>query len=310
MKVKAHAERRTPRMQWTRDEEGNVAADETAAGKMDETGSLPNELNIEPALATCMPLAWKTAAGMILLEARISARGARYMQKRDLLRSQAQPARPPRWQGTTNRLAASLWAGQECSWAMAVRVMWDKHVTGDNESKWGCRVTARCDACNALTSQRHTISECQRPGAAQIRTRAIRMAWGEADKLGSSLAGRTARTLLDLLGHEEGYTLWTGMWAPAIREEIAHRCPWQLRAKEYRQVIKVCRHLATGALQLYRMGGPAPQRKKRSREEVRVPRQTRLEDYMRRPTQEAATGHGQGVPVTDGRKFDDRNYDG
>jgi len=309
-KVKAHAERRTSRTEWTYEEEGNVAADETAAGRVDQEGVPPAELDIGAAIAYCMPLVWKTAAGEIILSSCVSARSTRYTQTRDLIRSQAQTPRPPRWGSTTSHMAAALWTGLECSWATAVRIMWDKHATGDNERKWGRHPTAYCTVCNALTSQRHTIVECQRPGAAQVRSNAVKKAWAEVDKLGVSLAGRTARIVLETLGHEDGYTVWTGMWTPAIRDELARRCPWQLRAREYRQVLKVCRHLVAGVLQLYRLSNPATQRKKRQREDVRELRQTRLEDYMRRLHTGEENLHNRNETRADGRTFDGRQYDG
>jgi len=192
--------------------------------------------------------------------------GTRYTSTRDAGRAIAQ--RPPRWTNTTNRLAAQMWERQECSWAMAVKIMWDKHVTGDNERKWGCREVARCPVCNAITSQRHTITKCGRPGAEMIRRKAVQNLDTAIEKQWLTLVGRTLAAVRRLLSYEEGYTIWTGMWTQAIREEIARECPWTLTSREFKQVKRALSNLVTGVIALYRLAGPTMCKRQRGEDEA------------------------------------------
>ena len=59
-KVVAHAERRKQRSDWTPEEEGNVKADATAAGRKDESGNPPMSLSIRAALTRVTPHWWVT----------------------------------------------------------------------------------------------------------------------------------------------------------------------------------------------------------------------------------------------------------
>jgi len=164
-----------------------------------------------------------------------------------------------------------MWKSQACTFAMAVRIMWDKHVTGENLSKWKSKETHRCTACGALSSQKHIISDCQRPGASGIRLAATETAREEAEKSTVKVKD-TVQEILKLLQHEEAHTIWTGMWSDAVRQTISDRCPWQLSRREYSQVVKCLRHLAEGTLALYRLAGPR-QVTKRKRETNTLPEQ-------------------------------------
>jgi len=303
-KVQAHAERRKPEVEWTTEERGNVKADAAAAGREDDDGVRPTRLCLTDALRRVSPFFWKNSKGQIMLET-VSTRSDRYTAKRDAWRASAPTPRPPRWHQVTNRLAAEMWHGKECSWAMAVRIMWDKHVTGENESKWNRQVQTRCAVCNALTSQRHIISECNRPGAAFIRQQTKRRFATAIAKRGTSISGRTLTVLQELMTHPDSHTIWTGMWTPAIREEVSRRCPWTLHAKEYRQVKQALSTLVDGVIQLYRLATPEDRKRKRGQGQVRTPR-TLLEEWIAQDDEEDG---GVQMRELDERDMDARRYD-
>jgi len=72
------------------------------------------------------------------------------------------------------------------------------------------------------------------------------------------------------------------MWTPEIRSEIARRCPWQLKAKEYGLVVKALRHLANGTLAMYRIDRPVQLRKRRRDITSNERRQTRIDVVWRK----------------------------
>jgi predicted nucleic acid-binding Zn-ribbon protein len=261
-KVKAHAERRKRTYEWTKEEAGNVKADAVANGRAEEVGVQLCRTSLSRAIAATMPLVWRNKDGNVRLDAGVAQRCMRYTDKRDQARAEADPPRQPRWEGVTNRLGSAMWTSQACSCAMAVRIMWDKHVTGENLLKWKSKDTHRCTACGALSSQKHIISECQRPGAAGIRLAAIEKVREEAGKSKDKVRD-TVREILKLFHHEEAHTIWTGMWTVAVQKAISDSCPWQLSRREYAQVVKCLRHLAEGTLALYRLAGPRQIRKRK-----------------------------------------------
>jgi hypothetical protein len=65
----------------------------------------------------------------------------------------------------------------------------------------------------------------RRMSATDVRMTAIRDAQREIDKLGVSLAGKTATQILQLLDHEDAHFVWTGLWTSGIRSEVGRRCP-------------------------------------------------------------------------------------
>jgi len=310
-KVRAHAERRKHKRDWTRDEEGNIMADAVAGGRICETGLQEGQIDIERAISVVFPLVWRDDQGRTSFDTK-SRRSLRYTSARDKWRQAATPPRPPRWEGTTARLGAAMWGKQECSWAQAVRIMWDKNVTGENEHKWRCKEIARCSVCGAITSQRHTIIECQRPGASAIRKQALDKVRREGDKNGNNLVGKTIRAVLSLSEHEDAHTLWTGLWSPAIRTAIAAQCPWTLTRREYSKVAAALRHLAEGALTLHRQR--IGRGMKRTRETRSDGIQTRMEDYLVGDTT-ARTGHTTELECSDlegrteYRELDERVHD-
>jgi hypothetical protein len=114
------------------------------------------------------------------------------------------------------------------------------------------------------------------------------------------------------------------MWTPEIRSEIARRCPWQLKAKEYGQVVKALRHLANGTLAMYRLERPVTLRKRRRDTPTEERRQASIDElwssadnkrsgrkrenvyrYEEQRTEEQQD-RGDGVQYN----FDNRNYDG
>ena len=195
--------------------------------------------------------------------------------------------------------------------------MWDKHVTGENETKWGCREVTRCSVCNAITSQRHIIRECQRPGAEAIRRDACRRLSEAVVTHGITLTGRTLAVIQELLVHEDAHTIWTGMWSPEIREQVETKCPWTLKRSEFRQVKRALSVLVTGVLQLYRLATPTPRKRARGQETTGVrERQTHMEQWAilgahGRQVWERGEEERVGREPTrsDDREYDDRRYD-
>ena len=312
-KVAAHAERRKQRSDWTPEELGNVKADAAAAGREDEHGNPPEDLSIRTALKRVTPHWWINRDGLIEMDVQHTTRSDRYVQKRDGWRRAG--AREPRWTGVTHRLAAQMWKGQECSWATAVRIMWDKHVTGENERKWGCREVTRCPVCDAVTSQRHIIRECQRPGAEAIRRSAAKGFRDAVVKHGHTLVGRTLTAIQDLMVHDDAHTIWTGMWTPAIREQMEGRCPWMLTRREFTQVKRALSVLVGGVLQLYRLATPANRKRAREPEPMHGhDQQTRIDNWAT-PTMRdrlegiRCEGVGRDPHRSDEREFDARRYD-
>jgi hypothetical protein len=321
-KVKAHAERRGDRRERTTDEVGNVKADRAAAGICDD-GTTPRQLDITEAVIATIPLVWVNREGKIVFDPKHTTRSSRYAKARDQYRANAPDSRPPRWEGTTTKLAAGMWAKQECSWALSVKIMWDKHLTGQNEAKWGRPQPGRCPVCGAITSQKHMIVECQRPGMQAIRALAIKKLQAETATHGTTLVGRSLQTIGDLLTHDDAYTLWTGMWTPEIRAEIDKRCPWQLKKKEYGLIVKALRHLANGTLAMHRVERPTACRKRARAETVQVQRQASIEEGWTKADRERDKRE-KGVHMqdergreaeprerdeADGRDFDTRKYD-
>ena len=267
-KVQAHAERRKHKRDWTRQEDGNVLADAVAAGRGEEVGLTMKKFNISEAINNVLPFVWKGSDGHITMGINKTRRCKRYLAQRDKWRARAESPRGARWTGTTSCLGGGMWKKQDCSWAQAVRIMWDKHVTGENQIKWKCKETLRCEVCGAVLSQKHIILECQRPGAAAIRSRAIDKVQRIADGHGHSLVGRTIRAVLKLQKHDEAQSIWTGLWTPAIRNAICEECPWQLTRREYGMVVAALRHLASGVLELYRQGRVERRRRERTEDKM------------------------------------------
>jgi hypothetical protein len=322
-KVRAHAERRKHKRDWTREEEGNCKADAIAGGRIHELNIREDQVDMEQAIYRALPLVWKDLSGRITFEPN-NQRCNRYAKARDDWRRKAEDVRLPRWEGTTNRLGAAMWKKQECSWAQAVRIMWDKNVTGENEKKWKCKDATKCEVCGVLTSQRHMILECQRPGAEAIRARAISKVRREGDKHGNTLVGKTIRVILGIGNHEEAHTIWTGMWSPSIRQMVRERCPWTLTRREYSSMVAALRHLAEGVLELYKQGGARGVKRMRECASSREPRQTAMEEYLvrRREMSGEAGGmekmeqdagleemEGNEMRETDERVHDSRKYD-
>jgi hypothetical protein len=157
-----------------------------------------------------------------------------------------------------------------------------------------------------------------------IRTAAIKKLQAETITHGNTLVGRSLQAIGDLLSHNDAYTIWTGMWTPEIRAEIARRCPWQLKKKEYGLVVKALRHLANGTLAMHRVERPIVCRK-RARDDVnQVQRQTAIDEGW--STKDREEQHGEiGVHIQQEKEreaepwereeaydcdFDKRQYDG
>ena len=168
------------------------------------------------------------------------------------------------------------------------------------------------------------IVECQRPGLQAIRTAAVKKLQAETAAHGNTLVGRSLQTIGDLLMHEDAYTLWTGMWTPEIRAEIARRCPWQLKKKEYGLVVKALRHLANGTLAMHRVERPVVCRKRRREEPAEEQRQKTIEEGWTKVDNERQAARKRNVhsraevereaepqerDESDGRDFDARKYD-
>jgi hypothetical protein len=279
VKVQAHAERRKHKRDWSKEEEGNCKADAVAGGRIMETELKEEHFDMERAISSTFPLVWKNENGSTSFGTG-TRRCKRYTVERDVWRMKG--LRPPRWEGTTNKLGAAMWSKQECSWAQAVRIMWDKNVTGENESKWKCKEVTKCEICGVPTSQRHMILECQRPGAAAIRATAIQKVRQESDKHGNNLTGKTIRAVLRLRDHADAYTLWTGLWTPELRKEVAASCPWTLTRREYSKVVAALRHLAEGVLELYKQGGRRAVKRVRSGGPKRELRQASMDEFAQR----------------------------
>ena len=322
-KVKAHAERRGEQQEWTTDEAGNVKADRVAAG-IGYDGVALRGLDIMEAVIATTPLVWTNQKGEVVLDPKSTTRLSRYAKARDQYRAQAADARPPRWEGTTAKLASSMWTTQECSWALSVKIVWDKHLTGQNEAKWGRPQPGRCPVCGAVTSQKHMIVECQRPGMQAIRASAIKKFQAETTTHGNTLVGRSLQAIGDLLAHDDAYTIWTGMWTPEIRAEIARRCPWQLKKKEYGLVVKAMRHLANGTLAMHRVERPIVCRKRARDDAEQVQRQASIDEGwikadrerqheqlgVHRQQEKGSEAESRECDEMDGRDFDKRQYDG
>jgi hypothetical protein len=279
-KVQAHAERRKHRRDWSREEEGNCKADAVASGRIQEAGLSEGTVDLERAISIAFPLVWKDSSGRIAFDNKGTRRSQRYTVARDEWRRRAADPRPSRWVGTTNKLGAAMWSKQECSWAQAVRIMWDKNSTGENQCKWKCKEVSKCSVCGVPTSQRHMILECQRPGAAAVRARALAKVRREADKNGSTLVGKSLRAVLSLCEHEEAHTLWTGLWSPAVRAAMAARCPWTLTRREYSRMVAALRHLAEGVLDLYKQGMSRGVKRTRDGVVRRELRQANMEEFF------------------------------
>jgi hypothetical protein len=115
------------------------------------------------------------------------------------------------------------------------------------------------------------------------------------------------------------------MWTPEIRGEIARRCPWQLKAKEYGMVVKALRHLANGTLAMHRLDKPI-QRRKRGRDEPNVERrQTQIEEVWEKADRDKTEKRERNLQRQDAAEeraelrkrgersdhdFDTRQYDG
>jgi hypothetical protein len=68
---------------------------------------------------------------LLAAEAKVNA----YLCKRDQYRAESSPPRRPRWMGTTTALCGAMWKLGKRSVAArsrAVRIIWDKHLTGYN----------------------------------------------------------------------------------------------------------------------------------------------------------------------------------
>jgi hypothetical protein len=154
-KVKAHEERTKPEEEWTTEEAGNVKADAVAGNRPDDAGgpvvNVPADV-MKDLLAHINPFLWIDSQDRVDFDIKWKGRITRYLRDRDGYRAAANPPRDSRWEGTTPRLASKMWAqyGKAGSWAQAVRIMWDKHLTGENEAKWKMVTTRNCELCGVL----------------------------------------------------------------------------------------------------------------------------------------------------------------
>jgi hypothetical protein len=166
------------------------------------------------------------------------------------------------------------------SWARAVRIIWDKHATGENRRKWKqTDEIPKCELCLCATSQRHTITVCGKAGLRGIRSRAVQR-FREA--VGKAKIGTAARAVLDvlaaLLEHETAVTIWTGVWSPEVRAAVAE-VNREMSAREYNRVVTALTHLVKGVDEMYSMeAGGAPTRGVRKEPDWR--RQTLITDYV------------------------------
>ena len=82
IKVRAHAERRKHKRDWTKEEEGNCKADAVAGGRLEETGIQEGRFDIEHAIYAEFPLVWKDERGHISFDT-TGQRTKRYTSARD-----------------------------------------------------------------------------------------------------------------------------------------------------------------------------------------------------------------------------------
>ena len=287
-KVKAHAEKTTAKENWTDEQHGNVTADAVAAGDEAAAGGEIREVSadaMKEMLTDITPFLWVDEEDRAVFVPRETRRKRDYLRTRDHTRANDTSPRPARWEDTTCCLAAKMWSehGKKGtgSWAQAVRIMWDKHMTGENEGKWNMEVTQKCVLCGVPTSQKHMIVDCQRPGMSDIRATAIKQLQQEANKHGMNIIARTLRTVVSLMSHPDAYTLWTGMWTKEIRDEMAARCPWHLKGREYGQVVAALRHLANATLALYGIAQGQAIPRRRGRRPIERRTQSKLQDLWR-----------------------------
>ena len=179
--TKAHAERRDPNPEnWTRDECLNHLADKVAGGSLDfdiETAQ-PTRYFVVTAKEILdsmqLPGTWKllstngTIPPLDKLQQHINEhRLRRYLERRDTYRAEDPLPRPPRWQQTTPLFAAALFSQTQTTITRAshnVKLIWDKHYTGQNQAKGIAnleerRLASKCPLCDNIDTQHHWIRE-------------------------------------------------------------------------------------------------------------------------------------------------------
>jgi len=167
-KVRAHAERRKARSDWTPKEVGNSIADATAAGDSIRAGGPITEWTAERLqryLKQDQYCIWTTGYDVTFgTRQRKEQQMLRtYLRNRDAIRSRTIPPRAQRWSSTTTALAHTVWNRTITQLheglrpmgavARAVRIAYDKHMTGENTIKWGIpNDTPHCKFCGGVTS--------------------------------------------------------------------------------------------------------------------------------------------------------------
>jgi hypothetical protein len=145
--------------------------------------------------------------------------------------------------------------------ARAVRIAYDKHVTGENMIKWGAPKEApRCEFCGTVTSQRHTILECQSPQLENARRRAMMeiATRVEAIHVSNPAIAPIANEIKRQATCRQDHTLWTGTFSPELTRDFAIY-EMTITQREYRELIKLLIQLAKAVTQMYETVPPSPQ---------------------------------------------------
>jgi hypothetical protein len=224
--------------------------------KPQKTGTLADgdaykNVNFQDEIRGHLEFSWEDARGRLIynLEQEVdSIRTMTYCIQRDKYR--AAEGRQPRWAGVPSQLASDMWGMSASSMgqrARTVRILWDKHWTGENQAKAGFATPAICKVCGVVTGQRHLVEACVSPCIVRIRTEG-RQNFDRA-RLQLPAEGKEACVLgllADMLRQVEAYSIWTGMWTALVRRRFARMNGHglELNTNEYKTVVKVLHILA------------------------------------------------------------------
>jgi hypothetical protein len=229
--TKAHPERRKPIADFTSEERSIYAADLLAGGKLAEfsnfTGIPIAAVQTTTDHEVLESYLRQTQLTIADSDGRAVLESTRMREKRLDLEQYQRGRRRPQFANGTPLFGAMIrqpaktikltYNGQR-SRAQWVRIMWDKHFTGDAQKRYGTSSSGGCNCCmtGQLETQTHILLECSAGSIPLLRRNAVRHMSAFVTRLTrqSHPHANILAKLREIAVSEDGAQLWTGMLSP------------------------------------------------------------------------------------------------
>jgi len=270
--TKAHPERRKTIANFTSDERSIYAADLLAGGNLVEfskfTGIPIAAIQTTTDHKVLESYVRQTQLMIADSEGRAVLESTRMREKRLDLEQYQRGRRRPQFANGTPLFGAMMrqpaktikltYNGQR-SRAQWVRIMWDKHFTGDAQKRYGTSSSGGCNCCmtGQLETQTHILLECSAGSIPLLRRSAVRHMSAFVTRLTrqSHPHANILAKLREIAVSEDGAQLWTGMLSPPMRRRLSDLTQFVPPGPETAQlnalIHNMCRPLATGAADIY-----------------------------------------------------------